>query len=69
MTTATQNAPITHLNYADAAEAAQRGGAWPQAAVLWRRALETLTADAEPDEFALHADFYGRRRVDCEWKS
>lgn len=31
---------IGHLDYADEAEAAQRGGAWPQAAALWRRAAE-----------------------------
>ena len=29
---------ITHEDYADAAESAQRGSAWPQAAQLWRLA-------------------------------
>jgi len=30
--------PITHEDYADEAESAQRGSAWPQAANLWRLA-------------------------------
>ena len=33
--------PLTHDDYADAAESAERGMAWPQAAALWRRAAET----------------------------
>ena len=33
-------------DYADAAESAQRGNAWPQAAALWRRAAATAP-DAE----------------------
>lgn len=36
------NSELTHYDYADAAEAAQRGEAWAQAATLWRRALDTL---------------------------
>lgn len=32
--------PLTHADYADEAEAAVRGGAWPQAAALLRKAIE-----------------------------
>jgi hypothetical protein len=35
------DAPPTHGDYADEAESAQRGRAWPQAAALWRRAAAT----------------------------
>lgn len=35
-----------HTRYADEAESAQRGNAWPQAAALWSRAAE-LCQDAE----------------------
>jgi hypothetical protein len=35
-----------HTRYADEAESAQRGNAWPQAAALWRRAAEAC-ANAE----------------------
>ncbi len=38
--------PMMHDDYADEAESAQRGTAWPQAAALWRRAAETCD-DAE----------------------
>jgi hypothetical protein len=31
----------SHLDYAEEAEAAERAGAWPQAAALWLRASET----------------------------
>jgi hypothetical protein len=37
---------MMHDDYADEAESAQRGTAWPQAAALWRRAAETCD-DAE----------------------
>ena len=37
---------ITHKDYADDAESASRGNAWPQAAALYRRATETCR-DAE----------------------
>lgn len=32
---------LTHFDYPEEAEAAERGNAWPQAAALWRRAVET----------------------------
>ncbi len=32
---------VTHHDYAEEAESAQRVGAWPQAAALWRRAHNT----------------------------
>ncbi len=35
-----------HTRYADEAESAQRGNAWPQAAALWLRAAE-MCEDAE----------------------
>jgi hypothetical protein len=35
-----------HTGYADEAESAQRGNAWPQAAALWQRAAE-MCQDAE----------------------
>jgi len=41
------NPTLTHPDYAEEAEAAQRAEAWPQAAALWRRAADTLRA-AEP---------------------
>lgn len=36
----------THLDYAEEAESAERGEAWPQAAALWRKAVEACD-DAE----------------------
>ena len=39
----TNQEPLTHHDYADAAEAAQRGEAWAQAATLWLRASETCS--------------------------
>ena len=32
-----------HIHYAEAAESAQRGSAWPQAAALWRLAADKCT--------------------------
>ena len=34
-----------HLTYADEAESAERGGAWPQAAALWQMAAERCCDD------------------------
>ena len=34
--------PLTHYDYADAAESAERGEAWSQAAYLWRRAADAM---------------------------
>jgi len=49
----------THFDYAEEAEAAQRAGAWPQAAALWRRAAEELRAGAPHTNqtFDLHAKY------------
>ena len=48
------NAP-THLDYADEAESAQRAGAWPQAAALWRRAAEMCDDASKRERYAKHA--------------
>jgi len=50
---------ITHFDYAEEAEAAQRAGAWPQAAALWRRAADVLRASARqsPETFDLYAKY------------
>ena len=50
---------LEHFDYAEEAEAAQRGGAWPQAAALWRRAAKVLrdTAPHTPATFDLHAKY------------
>ena len=40
------NISTNHLDYADAAEAAERGRAWAQAGALWKRAIE-LCHDAK----------------------
>ena len=36
----TGNISTNHLDYADAAEAAERGSAWAQAGALWQQAIE-----------------------------
>ena len=48
-----------HLDYAEAAESAERGEAWPQAAALWRRAADVLRATAPhtTETFDLHAKY------------
>ena len=51
--------PISHEDYADAAESAQRGSAWPQAAELWK-----LAAGCCPD--ADRVDHYQRQIARCE---
>ena len=38
--------PLTHEDYAEEAQSAQRVEAWPQAAALWRRAADVLRAVA-----------------------
>lgn len=50
---------LTHLDYAEEAEAAERAGAWPQAAALWRRAARWLRENAphDPETFDLHAEY------------
>jgi hypothetical protein len=51
--------PLHHHDYAEEAEAAQRGEAWPQAAALWRRAADALRATAAHDDatFDLYAKY------------
>lgn len=65
MTTPTHD----HLDYAEAAESAQRGEAWPQAAALWRRAADALRATATHNDatFDLHAK-YQAAAVECDHK-
>ena len=50
---------LDHQDYADEAEAAQRGEAWPQAAALWRRAADVLRANAPhtPETFDRYAKY------------
>ncbi len=36
----TSNISTNHLDYADAAEAAERGSAWAQASALWQMAID-----------------------------
>jgi hypothetical protein len=36
----TSNISTNHLDYADAAESAERGSAWPQASALWQQAID-----------------------------
>ena len=59
---ATNQEPLTHEDYADAAEAAERGNAWPQATVLWRRAADHLPEGEGRDQ-------YLDRARDCERES
>jgi hypothetical protein len=45
--------PMMHDDYADEAESAQRGTAWPQAAALWRvyeQAAQRCDAEVEVDK-------------------
>jgi hypothetical protein len=58
-----------HLDYAEAAESAQRGEAWPQAAALWRRAADGLRATAAHTDatFDLHAK-YRAAAEECDRK-
>jgi hypothetical protein len=53
------NPPLTHEDYAEEAEAAQRAEAWPQAAALWRRAADVLRAAAPhvTETFDLYAKY------------
>lgn len=50
---------ISHQEYAEEAEAAQRAEAWPQAGALWRRAADVLRASAghNQEAFDLHAKY------------
>ncbi len=65
MTTETKQ--LSHLDYADAAEAAERGRSWPQAAILWRRAMDTLTSATTPSRKNMrHASRYTERLEACE---
>ena len=53
------NPPLTHNDYAEEAQAAERGEAWPQAAALWRRAADVLRAAAPhtTETFDLYAKY------------
>ena len=69
----------THFDYAEEAESAQRGGAWKQAAKLWKRAAEELRAATGPsikfteDQHHLHTKYVNsqyaakKRGANC-WK-
>jgi len=61
----TMTQELTHHDYAEEAEAAQRAGAWPQAAALWRRALEALPAGRGRNA-AKQRDVYLDRARECE---
>ncbi len=63
----TETKPLTHFDHADAAEAAQRGGAWPQAATLWRRAIHALAA-VNQAEFLRHWPRYADAQLAAERK-
>ncbi|MBN1911824.1 MAG: hypothetical protein JW818_18935 [Pirellulales bacterium] len=65
MTTPTHN----HLDYAEEAESAERGEAWPQAAALWRKAANALRETAAHTEatFDLHAK-YQAAAEECDRK-
>ena len=41
------NRALTADDFIDEAESAERAGAWPQAAALWKRALETCREEQE----------------------
>jgi uncharacterized protein HemY len=53
--------PLTHHDYADEAEVAERAKAWPQASTLWYRAAEVCD-DAERRNRYLDA----AAKCDCE---
>jgi len=59
---------LTHYDYADAAEAAQRGDAWAQAAVLWRKAVEALPP-GRGHNGAKQRDKYLDRARDCDQRA
>jgi hypothetical protein len=61
----TNQEPLTHEDYADAAESAERGEAWAQAAVLWRRAVDHLPA-GRGRKAARQRDKYLDRARDCD---
>jgi hypothetical protein len=64
----TNQEPLTHHDYADAAEAAQRGEAWAQAATLWRRAVETLPPGRGRNA-TKQRDHYLDRARDCDQRT
>jgi len=64
----TNQEPLTHHDYADAAEAAQRGEAWAQAATLWRRAVEALPPGRGRNA-AKQRDQYLDRACDCDQRA
>ena len=50
---------LTHHDYAEEAESAQRGNAWPQAAALWRRAAQTAPDVARAARYERQARLCG----------
>ena len=56
---------LTHHDYAEEAEAAQRAGAWPQAAALWRQAVKALPPGRGRNA-AKQRDQYLDRARECE---
>jgi hypothetical protein len=59
----TNQEPLTHEDYADAAESAERGRAWAQAAVLWRRAIDHLPTGRNA---AKQRGKYSERARECD---
>jgi hypothetical protein len=45
-----------HLTYADEAESAERGGAWPQAAALWQTAADRCSDAGRRAHYERQAD-------------
>ena len=50
------NPPLDHDDYAGEAESAERAGAWPQAAALWRAAAEHTAAPTQRECFMICAE-------------
>lgn len=55
--------PLTHLDYAESAEAAERGEAFAQAATLWLRASETCSDVARALRYARNAQACNHRHA------
>ena len=58
-------AALTHDDYADAAESAERGEAWPQASALWIRAAEVCDDVAQRNHY-LDAAVWCDREVEVD---
>ena len=64
----TDQQPLTCDDYIDAAESAERGEAWPQAATLWRRAAGCLPKHP-CERTARDRDTYLANAVECDRKA